>query len=137
MTFISADAVRNALLDAVLDKCDDGASAGSLTFFKGTVPSPNTARSAPDQLALLPLSDPSFAAAGASVAGRKDANSITDDTAAVAGIVSYARLEDSDGNCIAQFTSGEAAEEIVFAESTFTTNATIRVTGFKVAIPAS
>ena len=137
MTFISADAVRNAFLDAVLDKCDDGAGAGSLTFFKNAVPSVNAARVAGNILAQLTLSDPAAAAAGASVAGRKDFNSITDDTSAAAGAVTNARLEDSDGNCIAQFTCGEAAEELVFAESTFTAGATVRVTGFKVAEPAS
>ncbi len=85
--------VRNAIANLVVDLVDAGAAAGKLVIrATGTVGSLGA------EIATLTFSDPAFGAAGASVAGRADADTITADSSATGGTAATATIEDSDGN---------------------------------------
>jgi hypothetical protein len=77
-------AVRTVLADAVVDRIDAGAAAGTLEF--------QTAGSA--EVATLTFSDPAFGAAANGVA---TANAITSDTNATGGTITKAVAKDSNG----------------------------------------
>lgn len=77
-------AVRNAIADAVVDRIDAGAAAGTLIFqTSGDV-----------EVATLTFSDPAFGSAATAVA---TANAITADSSATGGTIAKARAKDSDG----------------------------------------
>lgn len=88
----------NAAVDAIVDKVDDGGTAGKLKIYT----------SGDDLLAELTFSDPAF---GASTAGVATANAITkDDSANASGVADYFEAEDSDSNMIFKGDCGEAGD---------------------------
>jgi hypothetical protein len=79
-------AVRNGIADFVVDQLDV-AGAGKLVF--------QTAGAV--AVATLPFGATAFGNAGATVAGRADANAITSDTNAVGGTIAKAELQNTGG----------------------------------------
>jgi hypothetical protein len=99
-------AVRNAIADLVVDRCDAGAAAGKLKLrLSGTAAAPGTAA------ATLTLSDPAF---GAASGGMATASAITSDTNATgnASAVANATLEDSDGNVVCHFAVAASGSDL-------------------------
>lgn len=95
------DSLQNARLDQITLAIDAGAGAGLLRIYDGTPPaSADTALSGNTLLAELTMSDPSAAAAAATV---WTANTITQDASADAsGTASFFRVLDSDLNVVLQ-----------------------------------
>lgn len=97
MSLTHATAARNAAADAVVDLVDAGTTdtGGDLVLMtSGDV-----------EVATLPLSTPpAFGAAGAVVAGRADANAITDDTSATGGTAALFKLQNRDNTEILRGT---------------------------------
>lgn len=99
-------AVRNAVADLVVDRCDAGSAAGALVFrLAGSAGAPGTA------VSTLPLSDPAF---GAASGGTAAANAITTDTNATgnASPVANATLQDSDGNVVVHCSVASSGGDI-------------------------
>jgi hypothetical protein len=84
-------AARNAACNAVVDLADAGSGAGKLKIFT----------SGAALLVSIPLSDPAFGNAGASVAGRADGAGLPLSAAATgAGVADNAAITDSDDTVI-------------------------------------
>lgn len=90
---------QQAASDAVVDRLDAGAAAGTIELRTGAQPAtPNTAVTG-TLLATLTFGDPAFGAANTS--GTAAAAAITQDNSADAsGVAGYARCMDSDGNAV-------------------------------------
>ena len=84
--------IRNLIADTVVDQVDAGGAAGQLIFYESNG---GTA------LATLTFTYPgAFDAAGATVDGRADANTITANTDTLANTVTWFEVVDSNGNTI-------------------------------------
>lgn len=93
-----ATGVVNAMAEAVRDKIDAGAAAGTLTIYDGTMPADaNTAVTTQTALAVVTLADPSTGSAAAGVVTVSDPASVN---WGADGTASWCRVEDSDGNTV-------------------------------------
>lgn len=89
------DAVRNAVVNAVVDRLDAGSGAGHVRIYSGTQPADADDAASGTLLADIPLSDPAFGDAAAGVAS---ANAVAADPADVSGNAGWFRALDSDNN---------------------------------------
>lgn len=89
MALTRSTAARNAASDAVVDRIDLGtgiANGQLILMTSGDV-----------EVATLDFANPAFGNAGASVAGRADANTITGDASATGGEIALFKAVDRDG----------------------------------------
>ena len=133
MAVTHTTAVRNGLANYVVDLVDAGSGAGKLVIrATGTVGSPGT------EVATLTFSDPAFGNAGASVAGRADASTITADSSATGGTAATATLEDSDAaicaHCSVTATGGGG--DITLSSVTIGAGDTVSMTSLTYAAPS-
>lgn len=121
------NAAASAAADAVVDRIDAGAGAGTIKIYSGTIPTDaDTAIGAQVLLATLPFSDPAFGAASNGVA---TANAITSDTSADAtGTAAWARIADSDATTVMDVTVGTSGDDINFNTVSFVAGATVSIT---------
>lgn len=121
------NASASAAADAVVDRIDAGAGAGTIKIYTGTIPTDaDTAVGAQTLLATLTFSDPAFGAASNGVA---TASAITSDTSADAtGTAAWARIADSTGTTVMDVTVGTSGEDINFNTVSFVTGATVAIT---------
>lgn len=121
------NASASAAADAVVDRLDAGAGAGTLKIYDGTIPATaDTAIGAQVLLATLTFSDPAFGAASNGVA---TAAAITEDAAADAtGTATWARWADSTGATVMDCTVGTSGEDINFNTNSFVAGATVNIT---------
>lgn len=126
---------RNALADAVDDRINLGASAGTIKLYTATQPaSANTAISSQTLLATLTFSDPAF---GAAAAGVITASAITQDSSADAtGTVTWARIADSDGNTVFDCDVATSSATITIDNSSIVTGAPVSITAFTITMPS-
>lgn len=89
------DAVRNAMVDAVVDRLDAGAAAGKVRIYTGAQPADADDAASGTLLVEIPLPDPAF---GAAAAGSAAANAIAAAAATQAGNAGWFRALDSDNN---------------------------------------
>lgn len=120
MAITHSDAVRNAVANTVVDLIDTG-GLGSLNFRA-------TAGAASD-IASLPFQNPAFGNAGVTTVGMATANTITDDTTAVAGTVAFFDVKNSLGATIFQGTVSDTGGvgDIKLSSVNIGTNDTISV----------
>lgn len=107
MAISLTNATAQAACNAAVDRVDQGASAGRLKIYDGTVPADaDTALSGNTLLATLIFSDPAFgAAADANPGATATANAITNDSSADAtGTATFFRVTDSDDAVLWQGT---------------------------------
>lgn len=131
-----ATAARNPMLDALVARMNLGSGPATLKMYSGTQPaSGDAALSGNTLLGTLTFSDP---AAPAASAGTITFSAITEDAAAdVDGTVSFARIQDSDGNNVFDGDVGTAGAMIVLNTTAIKAGGPIRVTGFTITLPAS
>lgn len=99
---------RSAACDAVVDRVDGGAGAGTLQVRSGAAPTNTTDADSGTLGATCTFSDPAFGSASSGVA---TANSITGDSSIDATITpGHFRIKNSDGTVIAQGTAGSGSE---------------------------
>ena len=126
-------APRNAIVDALVDLIDGGASAGTIKIYttgSGRPAGPATAISDQTLLATLTFSDPAF---GASSAGTATASAITSDSSADAtGTATWARIADSNGLAIMDVEVGTSGADINFNSVAFTAGSTVAITALTV-----
>lgn len=136
--FKISDGARNAGVDGIVDRIDEGAGAGTLEIFTGAPPANCAAVDSGTKLGTLTFSDPAFGAGGASVTGRADSNSITSDTDADAsGDAGHFRAKDSDAECHFQGTAGLSGDtpDLVFDNKTIVAGGTVACTYIRVTLP--
>jgi len=121
------NASASAAADAVVDRIDAGAGAGTIKIYTATIPTDaDTALGAQTLLATLTFSDPAFGAASNGVA---TASAITSDASADAtGTATWARIADSTGTTVMDVTVGTTGEDINFNTVSFVTGATVAIT---------
>lgn len=121
------NASASAAADAVVDRIDAGAGAGTIKIYSGTIPTDaDTAVGAQTLLATLTFSDPAFGAASNGVA---TASAITSDASADAtATAAWARIADSTGTTVMDVTVGTSGDDINFNTVSFVTGATVAIT---------
>lgn len=121
------NAAASAAADAVVDRIDAGAGAGTIKIYTATIPTDaDTAIGAQTLLATLTFSDPAFGSASNGVA---TASAITSDTSADAtGTAAWARIADSNGTTVMDVTVGTSGEDINFNTVSFVSGATVAIT---------
>jgi hypothetical protein len=126
--------VRNAMVDAFVDKIDEGAGAGTLVIRTGAAPAATTDADSGTLLATLTFSDPAF---GAAASGTATASAITSDTSIDAtGTAGYARIKDSDGEVHANLSVGTSGADINFNSLSFVAGGTCAITSLTITQPA-
>ncbi len=140
MTFYCSNAACLVALNALVDRIDAGAGAGTLVIYSGTVPADaDTALSGNTVLATLTFSDPAFGnAADAAPGGTATANAITSDTSADAtGTATFFRVFDSDALIVFQGTVGTSGADINLNTVSIVSGATVAVTSLTISLPES
>jgi len=131
-----ANATNQAACDAVVDKIDAGAGAGTIEIRSGIQPAAANDAATGTLLATLTFSEPAFGAAATT--GVATANSITDDSAAdVTGTATWARVKDSDGNTIfdCDVTATGGGGTIELNTVSIVANAVVSITSFTLTHP--
>jgi hypothetical protein len=125
-----ANAAQQAAMNAVVDLIDAGSGAGTIKYYTGTQPvNANTALSSNTLLATLTFSDPAFGATGTD--GVATASAITDDSGADAtGTVTWARIEDSDGNTICDVDVGTSGATVIVPTTSITSGEVVALSSF-------
>lgn len=101
MTIGMIEALRNARLQAIVDKMDAGAGPATLKFYTGTRPATGAAITTEILLGTLTFSDP----CGVVSAGVLTFSAVTEDSSADAdGTATWARIQDSDLNFVMDLT---------------------------------
>lgn len=137
MAFAISSDCRSAACDAIVDRLDLGSAAGYIQIRTGSPPATPATANSGTLLATLTFSDPAFGSASTGVA---TASAITSDSSADAsGDAGHFRLFDSDGNCKAQGTCGEAADspDMVFDEKSIVAGGVVAITSMTITVPAS
>jgi hypothetical protein len=129
---------RNAALAGVRTEIDSGSGPAVVKLFTGAVPSGPQAGESGTLVASIPLADPSFSTPSN---GEMTANAISPTTAGVGGgsgvVISYGRLETSDGDVVAQLTVGGAGsgEDIELVNVNVAANQSIQINSFTIRQP--
>lgn len=132
--FKISTAGRNAACDGLVDLLDVG-GAGTIGHRTGAPPT-NVADA--DSGTLLGTNTFSSTAFGAASAGVATAAAITDDSSADAtGTAGHFRLYNNAGTCVAQGTSGEAADtpDMVFDDSSIVISGRIACSSMTITMP--
>lgn len=130
------DAVRNAVVDAVVDRLDAGAAAGKVEIRTGAQPADADDAATGTLLATITLGDPAFGAAAAGVA---TANAIATDTGDAAGTAGWFRALDSDNNKVidGDITATGGGGDMELNTTTISVGVDIDITSWTVTAPAS
>lgn len=129
-------ATRNAMLDAALARANLGSGAATLSFYTAPVFGPDDAITTQTLLGTVTMADPAFAAAAGGVA---DADTILEDPAAdTSGTHSQARLRDSNGTTVMDFSVGVAGSgaALIVGSATTVAGLPIEVVSLSVTIPS-
>lgn len=125
---------RQAMCDALVDRIDAGAGAGTIQVRSGTRPTTANDAATGTLLATLTFSDPAFGAANTS--GVATASAITQDSSADAtGTASWARVLDSNAATVMDITVGTSGAELNLDSVSIVAGGTVSVTSFTVTMP--
>jgi hypothetical protein len=126
-----------AALDAIVDRIDAGAGAGTIKIFAATIPTDaDTAVGAQVLLATLTFSDPAFGNATSASPSVATASAITDDTSADAtDTAAWFRIADSNALTVMDGTVGTSGDDINFNTVAFVSGATVSITSLTVSHP--
>lgn len=122
------ETLRNSRLDLIRDAIDAGAAAGTVKVYTGTKPATGGALSGNTLLTTGTFGDPS---APAATGGVLTFNAISYTTAQADGTATWGRVEDSDGNFVADMTVGGAGsgEDIELSSINMLSGATVEHVG--------
>jgi len=124
-----ATASRNAAADAVVDRLDLGAGAGTLKIYTGAVPATGNDEGTGTLLATVTFADPAFGAAASGVASATDPAAVTGVGAGTA--VSYV-IEDSTGAnvWVGDVTATGGGGSLELATTTISVGVTVDISSF-------
>ncbi|MGI9451947.1 MAG: hypothetical protein ACR2QH_15095 [Geminicoccaceae bacterium] len=137
MTVLVYNASAEAGANAIANKADDGAGAGSIEIRSGTRPAVNGALTG-TLLVDIVLGDPAFGvAAGNGVRALKTANGlpIVIANAAATGTAGYGALVDSNGVVILTGTVGVGTGDFQLQSLSITINQEVTLTAFTFELP--
>jgi len=129
MTIRLSIAARNAALNAVAARVDNGASNGTLKIYTGSQPANADTAASGTLLVTIALADPSFESPATGVMAM-DADPDLTGTAVATGTAGWARVADSDSNSVYDGTVGTSGVD-------FTINTTSIVTGQVITLATS
>lgn len=136
MTIRVSSAARNAALDAIVDRVDAGAAAGTIKVYTGTQPAnADTALSGQTLLVTLTCADPAFASA-ASGSVDIDADPDLSASAVATGTAAWARVADSDGNTVFDGSVGTSGTDFIINSTSITSGQTVTLTTGNITFPA-
>lgn len=128
---------QNAAVDAVVDRIDAGAGAGTLKIYTGAQPADADDAESGSLLATFTLADPAYGAAAAGAA----ALSGTPRTVAASGTgtAGWFRIEDSTGvNCLdGSVTATGGGGDLELDNTSIASGQDVTITALPVSIPAS
>lgn len=130
-------ASRNAACDAVVDRLDAGAAAGTIDVRTGSQPASANDAATGTLLATFTLADPAFAAAVTGVADI-DADPDLATTGVAAGTAGWFRAKDSDGNTVfdGAVTATGGGGELELSTTTISVGLDVFITAGTVTMPA-
>jgi hypothetical protein len=131
-----ADAARNAAADAVVDRIDAGAGAGTLTIKTGTQPADADDAGSGTDLVVITLSDPAYGAASAGAAALSGTPS---GTAIATGTAGWFRVEDSTGANVfdGSVTGTGGGGDLELDNTSIATGQTVTISSLGFSVPAS
>lgn len=131
-------AVRNAMVDGMVDLADAGSGAGTVEIRDGSQPAgPASSASGTTLLATLTLGDPAF---GAASGGTATAASITGDNSADAsGTATWFRVKDSSGNALWDGSCSESGGggDMILDDTDIVMGGEVNISSWTVTQPAS
>lgn len=136
MTLRISTPARNAAVDGIVDRFEDGsASTAKLQLRTGTVPTNLTDAAAGTLLVEFALPDPAF---GAGAVGVATANAITPVVGAAAGVIGHYRVIDQDGTPVLDSASvGVGSGELQVNTLTVSVGVDVTVNSWTITVPAS
>lgn len=135
MTLRVAVAARNAGLDAIFDRANAGAAAGTIKIYTGAQPATADTAESGTLLVTFTLADPAFSAAASGVKDL-DADPDLSATAAATGTAGWARCEDSDGNNVFDGSVGTSGADFTINSTSITSGQTVNLTLGSITDPA-
>lgn len=132
----TADAARNAATDAVVDRIDLGAAAGTLKIMSGTQPADADDAGSGTLLCTVTLGDPAYGAASAGAAALSGTPS---GTAVADGNAGWFRVEDSNGGNVfdGSVTATGGGGDLELDNVSIATGQTVTITSLPFSTPAS
>lgn len=135
MAYRLATGSRNVACDALVDRIDAGAGAGTIAIRTGAQPTNVGDADSGTLLGTLTFSDPAFGSASTGVA---TASAITSDTNADAsGTAGHFRIKDSDANIHSDGTCGQGSGDMSFDNSSIVAGGTIAIASMSISVPVS
>lgn len=135
MTLRVAVAARNAGLDAIFDRADAGAGAGTIKVYTGSQPATADTAETGTLLATFTLTDPAFSAASGGVKDL-DADPDLSTTAVATGTAGWARCEDSTGANVFDGAVATSGAEFIINTTSITSGQTVTLTVGAITDPA-
>lgn len=128
-------ASRNAAADAVVDRLDAGAAAGTVEIRTGAQPASANDAATGTVLATFTLADPAFGAAASGVA---TASAIAAVVGAAAGDAGWFRAYDSDSNTVidGSVTATGGGGQLELNTVTISVGVDVEITAWTVTMPA-
>jgi hypothetical protein len=131
------DAAQNAAADAVVDRIDLGAGAGTLKIFTGAQPADADTDPGGTLLVTVTLADPAYGAASAGSAAL--AGTPRSGTAAAAGTAGCFAVEDSNGANVFQgnVTATAGGGDLELDNTSIASGQTVNINSLSFSVPAS
>jgi|SRR5688572_12018934 len=129
-------ATRNAMADALVDRVDAGAAAGTLEIRTGSQPASANDAASGTLLATVTLADPGFGAASSGAAAL--ASTPRTATGVASGTAGWFRAKDSDGNTAfdGSVTATGGGGDLELNTTTISTGVDFEITSGTITIPA-
>jgi hypothetical protein len=130
-------ASRNAAADAVVDRLDAGAGAGTVEIRTGGQPASANDAATGTLLATVTLNDPAFGAAATGIA-TVDVDPALTDTGDAAGDAGWFRAKDSDGNTVidGSITASGGGGDMTLNTITISVGVGFTITSWTITMPA-
>lgn len=135
MTLTLSTAIRNGLVDLLVDALDAGSGAGTIQIRSGTRPAGPGTTATGTLLATVTLVDPAFGAGSSGVATLADPSPVT---AVADGTATWFRALDSNNTAVfdGRVTATGGGGDLTLATTSITTGLSVDVTGGTVTQPA-
>ena len=125
-----SDSVRNAKVDAAVDKLDvgTGTAGGTLKIYTGTQPATPATAASGTLLVTVVLPNPAFGSASGGSATLNDPASVN---AVASGTAGWARVADRDGNVVfdGDVTATGSGGVVTLSSTALTSGAPVDITG--------
>lgn len=126
---------QNAACDAIVDRLDAGAAAGTIKVYSGSQPTTANDAATGTLLATFTLGDPAFGSAAAGVASLLGVPLSA--TAVATGTAGWFRAADSDGNTVFDGSVGTSGAQLNLNSLSITSGGTVQITSGTATMPSA